>query len=108
MQLGATESVFRWWRGLGNPSPLLLTEQEMQTSTDCFPIEFHDMQRQHRLLHGKDVVSSLQVDTSFYRAQVEHEGNTLLLSTATLEREDGAVCARVTATNLIVTPRGAT
>ena len=29
-QLGATETVFRWWREQGNPSPLLLTEHEVR------------------------------------------------------------------------------
>ena len=73
------EEIFRWWREQGSPSPLLLTEQELATSTDCFAIEFHDIQRQHRLLHGKDVITPLRVDDSFYRAQVEHELRAKLL-----------------------------
>jgi hypothetical protein len=77
--LGQSEPVFRWWRDQGNPAPLLMSEHEVQTSTDCFPIEFHDMTRQHRVLHGKDVVSSMIVDNSFYRAQVEHELRAKLL-----------------------------
>ena len=52
-----SEDVFRWWREQGNPSPLLLTEHELVTSTDCFAIEFHDIKTQHRLLYGKDVVT---------------------------------------------------
>lgn len=78
-ELAQSEPVFRWWRDQGNPAPLLMSEHEVQTSTDCFPIEFHDMTRQHRLLHGKDVVSELRVDNSFYRAQVEHELRAKLL-----------------------------
>jgi hypothetical protein len=78
-ELGQSEPIFRWWREQGNPAPLLMSEHEVQTSTDCFPIEFHDMMRQHRLLHGKDVVSTLSVDNSFYRAQVEHELRAKLL-----------------------------
>jgi hypothetical protein len=78
-QLGATESVFRWWRGQGNPSPLLLTKHEVETSTDCFAIEFHDIKEHHRLLYGADVVSSLAIDRSFYRAQVEHDLRAKLL-----------------------------
>src|ERR1700712_534967 len=58
-QLGASEAIFRWWREQGNPSPLLLTEHEVQTSTDCFAVEFHDIKEHNRLLHGADVVSSL-------------------------------------------------
>lgn len=78
-QLGATESVFRWWRAQGNPSPLLLTKHEVETSTDCFAIEFHDIKEHHRILHGADVVSSLTIDRSFYRAQVEHDLRAKLL-----------------------------
>jgi hypothetical protein len=78
-ELGAGEDIFRWWREQGSPSPLLLSEQELVTSTDCFAIEFHDIQRQHRILHGKDVIASLPIDDSFYRAQVEHELRAKLL-----------------------------
>src|SRR5580692_10685268 len=72
-ELSDSEAVFRWWRELGSPSPLLLTEQEVETSTDCFAIEFSDIKRQHQLLSGKDVISGLAVDEKFYRAQVEHD-----------------------------------
>ena len=77
--LGASESVFKWWRGQGNPSPLLLSEDEVRNSTDCFPIEFHDMQEQRRVLFGQDVIASLVIDKSFYRAQIEHELRAKLL-----------------------------
>jgi hypothetical protein len=72
-EMAQSEPIFGWWRGLGSPAPLLLTEHEVRTSTDCFPIEFHDIKRQHRILYGNDVLSTLHVDNSFYRAQVEHE-----------------------------------
>jgi hypothetical protein len=78
-ELGAGEEIFRWWREQGSPSPLLLTEAEVATCTDCFAIEFHDIKRQHVLLYGKDVISGLEVDDSFYRAQVEHELRAKLL-----------------------------
>ena len=77
--LGSTEAIFRWWREQGNPSPLLLTEHEVQTSSDCFAIEFHDIKEHHRVLHGEDVVSSLTIDDCFYRAQVEHDLRAKLL-----------------------------
>ncbi|HKW99340.1 MAG TPA: nucleotidyltransferase domain-containing protein [Bryobacteraceae bacterium] len=77
--LESSEPIFRWWREKRNPAPLLLTESEVATSTDCFAIEFHDMQRHHRILHGRDVISNLVVDDSFYRAQVEHDLRAKLL-----------------------------
>jgi hypothetical protein len=79
LELGDSEPIFRWWRKLGNPSPLLLSREEVRTSTDCFPIEFHDIKERHRLLAGEDVAQNLEVDDSFYRAQVEHELRAKLL-----------------------------
>jgi len=77
--LGDSEPIFKWWRGRGNPSPLLLSEEEVRTSTDCFPIEFHDMQERRRVLFGSDVIEKLEIDKTFYRAQVEHELRAKLL-----------------------------
>jgi predicted nucleotidyltransferase len=72
-ELVQSEPIFRWWREQGNPPPLLLSEGEVQRSSDCFPMEFHDMQEHRRVLYGKDVIEELSIDHSFYRAQVEHE-----------------------------------
>ena len=78
-ELAASEPVFKWWRESGNPAPLLMSETEVRTSTDCFPIEFHDMQERRRVLFGKDVIDGLAIDRSFYRAQVEFELRSKLL-----------------------------
>ncbi len=78
-QLRASEPVFRWWREQGNPAPLLLTEHEVRTSTDCFAIEFHDIREHHKILYGADVVANLTIDDSFYRGQVEHDLRAKLL-----------------------------
>lgn len=78
-ELGQSEDIFRWWREQGSPAPLLLTEQEVTTSTDCFAIEFLDIKQQHQVLYGKDVISGLAVDRTFYRAQVEHDLRAKLL-----------------------------
>lgn len=72
-ELAAAGEIFRWWREKASPAPLLLSEQELATSTDCFAIEFTDIQRHHKLLHGKDLVTPLVVGRYFYRAQVEHD-----------------------------------
>jgi hypothetical protein len=72
-EIAKSEPVFRWWRERSYPPPLLLTVEEVQSSTDCFPMEFHDMQQHRRVLYGRDVIADITVDNSFYRAQVEHE-----------------------------------
>jgi predicted nucleotidyltransferase len=79
VQLRATEPLFRWWREQGNPSPLLFTEEEIRNATDCFPIEFHDIRGHNKILFGADVVSGMQIATTFYRAQVEHDLRAKLL-----------------------------
>ena len=77
--LDDSEPIFKWWRARGNPSPLLLSEEEVRTSTDCFPIEFHDMAERRRVLFGKDVIEGLVIDKIFYRAQIEHDLRAKLL-----------------------------
>jgi hypothetical protein len=77
--LAADGPIFEWWRGLNNPPPLLLSEQELRTSTDCFPIEFQDMKERRRVLFGKDLIEDLVIEKTFYRAQVEMELRSKLL-----------------------------
>lgn len=72
-ELKDAEPIFHWWRKQGNPSPLLLSESEVRTSTDCFPIEFHDMRERRKVLAGLDIIEGLAIDESFYRARVEYE-----------------------------------
>ena len=78
-ELAASEPLFRWWLEQGNPAPVLMSEAEVRGSTDCFPIEYQDMQIRRRVLHGQDVIEGLTVDRSFYRAQVEYELRSKLL-----------------------------
>ena len=73
------EPVLKWWSEKGHPWPLLMSEEEVHNSADCFPIEFHDMKERRRVLYGLDVIADLKVDMRNYRAQVEHELRTKLL-----------------------------
>ncbi|MCS7042170.1 MAG: nucleotidyltransferase domain-containing protein [Bryobacteraceae bacterium] len=78
-ELDRAEKIFHWWRGQGNPSPLLMSADEVRRSTDCFPIEFHDMAERRRILYGADPIAGLEIDDRYYRAQVEHELRAKLL-----------------------------
>jgi hypothetical protein len=78
-RLALSEPIFRWWRDHKNPAPLLLSEREVATSADSFPIEFHDIRAQRRILHGRDVFAELHIDDRYYRAMVEHELRAKLL-----------------------------
>lgn len=79
VELGESEPIFRWWCELRNPPPLLMSAEEVRRSTDCFPMEFHDMKAHRRVLTGVDVIDDLEIDPGFYRAQVEHELRAKLL-----------------------------
>jgi predicted nucleotidyltransferase len=72
-EIKSAAPVFQWWGKQGNTPPVLLTEDEVRHSTDCFPIEFHDILERRRLLMGRDIVADLQIDFSYYRAYVERE-----------------------------------
>jgi predicted nucleotidyltransferase len=78
-ELADAAPALQWWRERGQPAPLLMSRAEVAASTDCFPIEFHDMLERRRVLYGEDVISGLEVDDAFYRAQVEHELRAKLL-----------------------------
>src|SRR3954466_2008676 len=72
-ELAEAEPVFRWWREMKNPSPLLMSREEVGASADSFPIEFHVIREQHVVLWGEDVVRDLAINSSFYRGHIEHE-----------------------------------
>jgi predicted nucleotidyltransferase len=72
-ELAASEEVCRWWKERAKSTLLLIEEREVTESANCFAVEFTDIQRWHRLLYGKDVVSSLAIGRESYRAQIEHD-----------------------------------
>jgi hypothetical protein len=78
-ELAGGEPVLRWWKQTGHPAPLLLTEDEVHRSADCFPIEFRDMKERRRVLFGPDPIADLHIDARYYRAQVEYQLRTKLL-----------------------------
>src|SRR5271165_1889709 len=71
--LSKIAEVVEWWRGKKHHPPLVLTPGELKTSADVFSIEFVDMKQRHRLLHGEDVLSSLNIPMTLHRAQLEYE-----------------------------------
>lgn len=78
-ELAEGEPAMKWWRELGNPAPLLMTEDEVHQSADCFPIEFRDMKERRRVLLGLDVIANVRVDARNYRTQLEHDLRSKLL-----------------------------
>ena len=61
------------WIQQRRPAPLLITRDELERSADVFAIELTDMQRQHRVLFGPDVLATLEIPMHLHRAQLEYE-----------------------------------
>ncbi|HEX3353923.1 MAG: hypothetical protein ACRD3H_12290 [Terriglobales bacterium] len=72
-KLSAVAPVVEWWHRHKHPVPLVMTQQELESSADVFSIELLDMQERHRVLFGDDVVIGLRILMHLHRAQVEYE-----------------------------------
>lgn len=66
-------SALREWVKMGHPVPVYFTVNELQTAADVFPIEFRQMERARKVLHGKDVLANLVISDAFLRHQTEYE-----------------------------------
>ena len=58
---------------------LTLSEEDLQTSTDVFPIKFLDMQQDYEILAGQDVVKGLEISKDNLRIRCEQELKNLML-----------------------------
>lgn len=54
-------------------TPLVLTRREFATSADVFPMEYLDIVDTHRVVHGPDVTTELEISQSNLRHEVEHQ-----------------------------------
>lgn len=70
--LGRIATAMQWWERHGRAA-LVLTRDELTRSADVFPIEMMDIKEHHKVLHGTDVVSGIEVPLRLHRVQVERE-----------------------------------
>ncbi len=61
-------------------NPVFFTEDYIASSNDVFPIEFLDIKENYVVLHGKDVLKDVSVDTRNLRFQCEQELKAKLIS----------------------------
>ena len=54
-------------------APLLLTDEQIKTSADVFPLEFLELQEKHRVLQGEDPLALLAIGLGNLRHECEHE-----------------------------------
>lgn len=77
--LDAAAPAMKWWAQSGHPPIVLLTRDEVLDAADVFPIEYTDIQAQHRVLAGEDLFASVPRHPELHRLQVEHDLRTKLI-----------------------------
>ena len=82
--LKAAHEVAEWWRKEGNPLPVYFTDEEIEDSSDVFPIEFVDMSQVRHVIYGRDPFERLAIPTHNLRHQLEYELRGKLLRLRTL------------------------
>jgi predicted nucleotidyltransferase len=78
-QLEQAYGPVNWWLNRKQPAPIVLSVEEIENASDAFAIEFLDIRAAYRILHGEDLVGSIEIESAHHRHQVEHELRSLLL-----------------------------
>ncbi|MFN0119689.1 MAG: hypothetical protein ACKV2V_04230 [Blastocatellia bacterium] len=71
--LRQAQPVAQWWTAGGFHLPVYFTQAEFMDSLDVFPIEFRQMKRAYRILHGADLLADVTISLVNLRWQIEHE-----------------------------------
>lgn len=72
-ELERSAKLVRKWMKSGNPAPLFFDTEHIATSTDVFPVEFHDIKANRKILFGSDPFVDVKIDNSNLRHQCEYE-----------------------------------
>ncbi len=65
--------AIRWWTDAGYAMPAFFTAEEFIASLDVFPIEFRQMKRAYRVIHGQDLLAGREASKDHLRWQTELE-----------------------------------
>jgi hypothetical protein len=77
--LDALAPIVARWHGNGFALPVLMDHDYLAHARDVFPMELDDIRRQHRLLAGRDVFGTLELDPAALRRECESEARGKLL-----------------------------
>jgi hypothetical protein len=82
-------AIVKQWKKNRVAVPLVMTKAFIESSLDCYPIEFLNMKNSHILIHGEDVLEQLKFKPEDLRLQIEKElkGKLVLLRQSYLESE---------------------
>jgi predicted nucleotidyltransferase len=85
------DAVKRWQKH-NVATPLFITKSYIVDSLDSYPIEFLNIKRRYKIVHGEDLLLQLSFDSKHIRLQIERElrGKLLHLRSGWLETQDKA------------------
>ena len=71
--------------------PMVFTKDEIKNAVDVFPVEFLNIKRHHKILHGEDIFKNIEVSKEKLRHQLEFEFRSKLihLRQAYIKSSDG-------------------
>src|SRR5437899_10956299 len=69
----------RDWVKSGQPTPVYFTVEELKRAADVFPIEFLQMEKARKVLHGSDPFELVEISSANLRHQTEYELRTKLI-----------------------------
>jgi len=67
------------WQTLGQPLPVYFSVEELNDAADVFPIEFLQMEKARKVLHGRDPFEVITISRANLRHQTEYELRTRLI-----------------------------
>jgi hypothetical protein len=85
-------AIVKKWKKSRVAAPLVMTKAFIESSLDCYPIEFLNMKNSHILIYGENVLEQLKFKPEDLRLQIEKElkGKLVLLRRGYLETEGGS------------------
>ncbi|QDT40153.1 hypothetical protein Pan241w_02060 [Gimesia alba] len=63
---------------------MILTQDDLISSCDVFPVKFHNIKQYHTLLHGQDVISDLDISDEHLRLRCEQELKNIMIRLRTI------------------------
>jgi len=72
-KLAGAFDLVKKWNKRNVAVPLFLTRDYIETSLDSFPIEFLNMKKFHKLVHGEDILSGLEISKQHLRLRCEEQ-----------------------------------
>ena len=70
----------RYYKKLYLALPLILTSDEIRTSTDVYPMEYMDIKDHHEVLFGEDVFKGLKIEMNNMRLELENQVKSKLIN----------------------------